>query len=29
MLSSVWIIVAGLAFGLGAVLLVQAGNPGN
>ena len=29
MLSSVWIWVAGLSFGLGAVLLVQAGNPGN
>ena len=29
MLSTVWIIAAGLAFGLGAVLLVQAGNPGN
>ncbi len=29
MLSSVWIWVAGISFGLGAVLLVQAGNPGN
>lgn len=28
-MSSVWIVVAGLSFGLGAVLLVQAGNPGN
>ena len=28
-MSTVWIIAAGLAFGLGAVLLVQAGNPGN
>jgi len=28
-LSWVWILVAGLSFGLGAVLLVQAGNPGN
>ncbi len=28
-MSSIWIVVAGLAFGLGAVLLVQAGNPGN
>lgn len=28
-MSSVWILVAGLSFGLGAVLLVQAGNPGN
>ena len=28
-MSFVWIVVAGLAFGLGAVLLVQAGNPGN
>mgnify|MGYP003589582693 CR=1 FL=1 len=28
-MSTVWVIVAGLAFGLGAVLLVQAGNPGN
>lgn len=29
MLSSVWIWVAGISFGLGAVLLVQFGNPGN
>jgi uncharacterized protein len=29
MLSSVWIWVAGISFGVGAVLLVQAGNPGN
>jgi len=28
-LSWVWILTAGLSFGLGAVLLVQAGNPGN
>lgn len=28
-MSWVWILVAGLSFGLGAVLLVQAGNPGN
>lgn len=28
-MSSVWIVVAGLSFGVGAVLLVQAGNPGN
>lgn len=28
-MSSVWIVVAGLTFGVGAVLLVQAGNPGN
>jgi len=28
-LSWVWILVAGLSFGVGAVLLVQAGNPGN
>ena len=28
-MSSIWIWVAGLSFGLGAVLLVHAGNPGN
>ena len=28
-LSLLWILVAGLSFGIGAVLLVQAGNPGN
>lgn len=28
-MSSIWIWVAGLSFGLGAVLLVKAGNPGN
>ena len=28
-MSSVWIWVAGISFGVGAVLLVQAGNPGN
>jgi len=28
-LSWIWILVAGLSFGLGAVMLVQAGNPGN
>ena len=28
-MSWIWILVAGLSFGLGAVLLVKAGNPGN
>jgi len=28
-LSSIWIWIAGLSFGVGAVLLVKAGNPGN
>lgn len=28
-MSLLWILVAGLSFGIGAVLLVQAGNPGN